>query len=82
MSRYSLRKAGGSVMVTIPPAYLKKTGLTVGSAVEVSASGDKLIIAPAKSKITLADILKAAPRDARKLRAVGWDELPAAGNEA
>jgi len=69
-------------MVTIPPAYLKKTGLTVGSAVEVSASGDKLIIAPAKSKITLADILKAAPRDARKLRAEGWDELPAAGNEA
>lgn len=82
MSRYALRRAGGSVMVTIPPAFLKRTGLAAGSAVEVNATGDKLVITPAKARITLADILKAAPKDAHKLRAEGWDEMPATGNEA
>lgn len=82
MSRYSLRRAGGSLMVTIPPAFLKKTGLKAGSAVEVKASGDKLVISAATSRVTLADILKAAPKDARKLRADGWDSLPAAGRES
>ncbi|MFT4048177.1 MAG: AbrB/MazE/SpoVT family DNA-binding domain-containing protein [Solimonas sp.] len=82
MSRYALRKAGGSVMVTIPPAFLKKTGLKAGSAVEVNATGDKLVVTPAKVRVTLADILKAAPKDVRKLRAEGWEEMPAAGNEA
>jgi antitoxin ChpS len=82
MSRYALRKAGGSVMVTVPPAFLKKTGLRAGSAVEVDAAGDRLIITPAKSRITLTDILEAAPKDARRLRAKGWDEMQATGNEA
>lgn len=82
MSRYALRRAGGSVMVTIPPAFLKRTGLTAGSDVEVNATGDKLVVTPAKARITLADILKSAPKDAHKLRAEGWDEMPAAGKEA
>lgn len=82
MSQYSLRKAGGSVMVTIPPLFLKQTGLTVGSTVEVHTIGDKLTITPAKPKVMLADILKAAPKDAHKLRAEGWDEMPSMGREA
>lgn len=82
MSRYSLRKAGGSVMVTIPPAYLKQNGLAAGSAVEVEERDDKLVITPARARVTLSDILKAAPKNARKLRAAGWDEMPEAGNEA
>jgi antitoxin component of MazEF toxin-antitoxin module len=82
MRRYSLRKAGGSVMVAIPPAFLKATGRTVGSAVDVRVQGDKLVISPAKSKVTLTDILKAAPKDVRQWRADGWDEMLAAGDEA
>lgn len=82
MSQYSLRKAGGSVMVTIPPLFLKQTGLTVGSTVEVHTIGDKLTITPARPKVMLADILKAAPRNAHKLRVEGWDEMPSTGREA
>jgi antitoxin ChpS len=82
VSRYVLRRAGGSVMVTIPPAFLKRMGLTAGSTVEVNATVDKLVITPAKAKVTLADILKAAPKDAHKLRVEGWDEMPAASKEA
>lgn len=46
MSTHSLRKAGGSVMVTVPPAYLKRTGLKAGSAVKIDTRGDKLVIRP------------------------------------
>ena len=81
MATASLRKAGGSVMVTVPPLYLKQHGLTVGSTVELEVKGDKLTITPGKKKLMLADILAAAPKDSRKLRAEGWDELPPAGNE-
>lgn len=82
MSTASLRKAGGSVMVTVPPLYLKQHGLTVGSVVELEIKGDKLTITPGRKKVTMGDILAAAPRNAKKLRAEGWDELPPAGNEA
>jgi antitoxin ChpS len=82
VSRYSLRKAGGSVMVRIPPAYLKQNGLTAGSAVEVEEHGGKLVITPAKTRVTLADILKAAPKNARTLRVEGWDDMTPVGNEA
>lgn len=81
MSTSSLRKAGGSVMVTVPPAYLKQHGLAAGDLVKVEVRGDKLTVMPAKTRIRLADILKAAPRNAAALRADGWDEMPPAGNE-
>ncbi len=81
MPRYSLRKAGGSVMVTVPPAYLKRHGLSVGSTVDMDMRGEKLTITPAKSKVSLAEILRSAPKDARSLRATGWDEMPARGIE-
>jgi antitoxin component of MazEF toxin-antitoxin module len=76
-----LRRAGGSVTVVVPPTFLKQTGLTVGSTVELSVAGDRLTIRPAGRKLTLKDILDAAPADARKQRAPGWDEMPPAGRE-
>jgi antitoxin ChpS len=77
----TLRKAGGSVMVTVPPAYLKKHHLTAGSVVEVEIKGDELRMRPGARKLTLSDILEAAPKNARKLRARGWDEMGTVGNE-
>jgi len=68
-------------MVTLPPAYLKETGLTVGATVDLEIKGDKLMVSPAKKRVTLQDILKAAPKDAAKLRVPGWDELRPAGKE-
>lgn len=82
MSNAALRKAGGSVMVTLPPTYLKQHGLTAGSVVDLKVSGRQLVVTPGKKKITLADILAAAPRNARTQRAECWDELSPAGNEA
>lgn len=82
MSSAALRKAGGSVMVTVPPAYLKQHGLSAGSVVELKVSGRQLVVTPGKKKLTLGDILAAVPKNARRQRAAGWDELPAVGNEA
>lgn len=81
MSLASLRRAGGSVMVTVPPVYLKETGLTVGAIVNLEVRGNELRVTPGKKKITLQDILAAAPKDAHKLREPGWDEMRPAGNE-
>jgi len=81
MSTTSLRRAGGSVTVVVPPTYLKKTGLSAGSRVEVSMTGDRLTVRPAGRKLTLADIIAATPRSARKLRVPGWDEMPPVGRE-
>jgi antitoxin component of MazEF toxin-antitoxin module len=77
----SLRRAGGSVTVVVPPTYLKETGLTVGSTVELSVTGDRLTIRPAGRKLTLKDILDATPADARNQRAPGWDEMTPVGRE-
>lgn len=82
MSQYALRKAGGSVMVTIPPAYLKAHGLKPGSSVEVREQDGGLFITPVRSRLRLCDLLDAAPEEAQSLRAPGWDELPPAGREA
>jgi antitoxin ChpS len=81
MSTSSLRKAGGSVMVTVPPAYLKQHGLSAGDLVEVEVRGDRLTVMPAKAKVRLSDILKAVPKDAAAMRADGWDEMPPVGHE-
>jgi antitoxin ChpS len=77
----TLRKAGGSVMVTVPPVFLKKHGLGAGSAVSVEIKGDELRVRPAAKKVTLTEILRQAPKNARGLRAAGWDELDPVGNE-
>ena len=81
MATAPLRKSGGSVTMTIPPLFLKETGLTVGSVVTVSVKGDKLTIAPARKKITLAEIIAKAPKNAVAMRVRGWDEMPSVGNE-
>jgi len=60
MAIASLRKAGGSVMVTVPPLYLKEHGLTVGSTVELEVKGDKLTITPGKKKLILSGFHEAA----------------------
>lgn len=81
MANAALRKAGGSVTVTIPPTYLKEAGLTAGSIVNLEVSGEKLMISPARKRVSLADIIAEAPKDAARIRAPGWDGMRPAGKE-
>lgn len=69
-------------MVTVPPAYLKHTGLSAGQIVNLEVKGDTLTIRPAERKrVTLAEILRGTPKNAARQRAEGWDELHVAGRE-
>lgn len=54
-----LRKVGGSVMVTIPPAYLERTGLGPQAEVTLEVEGERLVLRPARAKArySLAELL-------------------------
>ena len=77
MSKAAIRKLGGSHFVIVPPTFLKQTGLTAGSTVEVAVRGDTLTIKPDRAP-SLEDLIKATPKPAR---VPGWDEMPPVGAE-
>lgn len=53
-----LRKVGGSVMLTIPPAALSALHLQAGTVVDVVAEGDVLVVRrQARPRFTLAELL-------------------------
>jgi antitoxin ChpS len=81
MAITSLRRAGGSVMLTLPPLYLKETGLSAGSSVSVEIKGDVLAVRPARPRLSLQDVIKGTPKATAALRAKEWDELAPAGHE-
>lgn len=56
-----LRKVGGSVMLTMPPALLDLLNLKVGSAVGIVVDGDRLVVeAVARPRYSLAELLAAS----------------------
>jgi antitoxin ChpS len=58
MHTTSLRKVGGSVMLTIPSAVLDLLDLQVGSVVGMDVDGQRLVIQPRKKpRYTLDDLL-------------------------
>ena len=58
MSVTSLRKVGGSIMMTVPPAILELLNLGAGSSVGVSVVDGKLVVEPApKPRYRLDDLL-------------------------
>ncbi|VWX32652.1 Growth regulator [Limnobacter sp. 130] len=78
--RQTLRKAGGSLVMTIPKTFIEQNKLSEGSQVELVLSGKKLVIeATQKPKYRLADLLAEMP--AELPQAEGWDTLPDVGEE-
>lgn len=78
--RQTLRKAGGSLVMTIPKAYIDQNGLREGSQVELHMSGRRLAIEPpARPRYALTDLLAEMPDGLP--RADGWDDMPAVGRE-
>lgn len=52
-----LRKVGGSVMLTIPPAFLDELQLVAGARVEVTIDHGRLIIKPHAPRYTLEELI-------------------------
>lgn len=76
----TLRKAGGSLVMTVPKAFIDQNSLSEGSQVELLLSGTKMTVqAPCRPRYALADLLAEMPYGLPRVE--GWDEMPPVGQE-
>lgn len=76
----TLRKAGGSLVMTVPKAFVDQNHLHEGSQVALHLRGNILTIeAPTRPRYTLADLLAEMPDGLPRI--ADWDEMPAVGLE-
>lgn len=64
----ALRRSGGSLIVTIPQAYVEQNHLDAGSRVALEIAGDELKLKPAKQRTTLSELLAATPKGAERVQ--------------
>jgi antitoxin ChpS len=78
--RQTLRKAGGSLVMTVPKAFVDQNGLREGSQVELHLLGKTMTVeAPTRPRYRLADLMAEMPHGLPRVE--GWDEMPAVGRE-
>ena len=75
----SLRRSGGSLIMTIPQAYVEQNMLKAGSLLAVEIAGEELKLKPARMHKTLSELLAATPEGLHRIE--GWDEMPSSGGE-
>lgn len=80
MLHTNLRKVGGSVMLAVPPAILKKLGLDAGKSVSLDVQNGKLLVEPKKKpSYKLEDLL--AEHQAMDLEQDVWQGIEPVGRE-
>ena len=80
MIHTNLRKVGGSIMLAVPPALLKKLGLDAGKAVSLDVQDGQLLVKPRqKPSYKLADLL--AEHEALHLEQDAWNNMKPVGRE-
>jgi antitoxin ChpS len=80
MLNASLRRSGGSLIMTIPQSYIEQNHLDAGSRVQVEINGAELRVKPGRQRPKLSELLASTP-DAAESRAEGWEEMPRVGAE-
>jgi antitoxin ChpS len=76
----TLRKAGGSLVMTVPKAFIDQNGLSESSQVKLHLLGKTMTVeAPTRPRYKLADLMAEMPEGLP--RAEGWDEMPPVGLE-
>lgn len=76
----TLRKAGGSLVMTVPKAFIDANGLTEGAQLSLQVSGRTMQVqAPRRPRYKLATLLAEMPDGLPRVQ--GWDEMPALGKE-
>ncbi len=83
MHTTNLRKVGGSVMMTVPPAILELLHVEAGATVGLAVDNGRLVVEPRpRPRYTMAELLAASdysqpqPPEERE-----WIDAPAAGRE-
>lgn len=75
-----LRRSGGSLVITIPAAFVRANGLTHGSRMEVLIDGATMTLrVQRRPRYRLAELLAEMPDGLPRLE--GWDEFPPVGAE-
>ena len=78
--RQTLRKAGGSLVMTVPKAFTDQNGLGEGSQGELHLLGNKMTVeAPSRPRYKLADLMAEMPEGLARVE--DWDEMPSVGLE-
>ena len=76
----TLRKAGGSLVMTVPKSFIDQNRLCEGSQVELQLLGKKMTVeAPTRPRYKLADLMAEMPQGLPRVE--GWDDLPSVGLE-
>lgn len=71
----TLRKAGGSIVMTVPKAFISQNGLREGSQVELRLTGQTMTVeAPKRTRYKLANLMAEMPQGLP--RTEGWEEMP------
>ena len=80
MHTATLRAVGGSISVTLPRQMLRALGLAAGASVAVTVEDGRLVLAPARPRYTLAQLL-AGMKPADMPTAKDWIDAPPVGRE-
>ena len=76
----TLRRAGGSLVMTVPKAFIEQNQLQDGSQVDLMLEGSRMTVsAPRKHRYRLEDLLAEMPREWPRVE--GWDALSPVGKE-
>jgi antitoxin ChpS len=76
----SLRRAGGSLVMTVPKAFIEQNGLFDGSQVELHLTGKTMTVeATSKPRYKLADLMAEMPDGLPRID--GWEDMPSVGLE-
>ena len=77
----TLRRAGGSLVMTVPKAFIKQNHLQEGSQVELSLERNRMTIdAPKRKRYKLEDLVAEMP-SGKLPRLEGWDNIVPVGRE-
>jgi antitoxin ChpS len=79
MYNSALRRSGGSLILTIPQAYIEQNMLKAGSLVSLVIKGEELRLKPAGKRKSLVALLKETPQGLHQVE--GWDTMPSTGRE-
>lgn len=76
-----LRRAGGSLVMTVPKAFIEQNRLQDGSRVQLELAGAQMTIkASRRPRYALSQLLSEMPGELPMVE--GWDSMPAVGLEA
>jgi len=76
----TLRRAGGSLVMTVPRAFVEQNQLQEGAKVDLLLEGTRMTVSvPRKPRYKLEELLAEMP--GKLPRAEGWDAMRPAGKE-